>query len=531
MQRWLAILMGWCLLAILVCAARAQDQTDTSEPATQPAAAKPAGTRAVVIELSGDVDDFMFRSLRTRLDEARRLGADTVILEIDTYGGLVTSGMEISRLIKRQTDLHTIAFVKSKAISAGAMISVAADQIVMEPHSQIGDSGVIAAGATGVQELDPHTRAKVESPVLEDFYDSAIRNGYDPLLLQAMVTMDRAVYWIENTQTSERRFVGEEEYEKLVENVPPEQRVWKPVLPERNPIDARDTLLMLSSELAEKVGLSKGTFDSVEQFAAARGLTILERLAPTTGERLIGWLGSMAVRSILMTVLLFSLYMAFQTPGYGIPEAVAAISLVVLMAVPAMSGHAQWYEVVAVVLGLALIAVELFVLPGFGFPGITGILLVLAGLTMAYVPPMKVPGMPVGFGVSLGAVRDAIFSVLGALVASLLLWWWLSRYLPRLPYFGGLILQQSRGDVATVGTGPAGAATPVAWPTPGMQGKVVADLRPGGLAEFFDETTNDTRTIDVVCDCGYVARDTPVVVREVQGTRIVVRPLKQPTNG
>src|SRR5690606_15966534 len=276
----------------------------------------------------------------------RQLGADTVILEVNTYGGLVTSGLAISRMIKQQADLQTIVFVKEKAISAGAMISVAADRIVMEPHSQIGDSGVIASGATGVQELDPHTRAKVESPVLEDFYDSAIRNGYDPLLLQAMVAVDRAVYWIENTQTRERRFVGQEEYEKLVEKVEAAQRVWQPALPERNPIDAKDTLLMLSAELAEKVGLSKGTYDSVEQYAAERGLTIIQRLAPTLGERLVGWLGSMTVRSLLMTVLLFSLYMSFSTPGHGLPEAVAAISLVVLMGVPAMSGYAQWYEVV-----------------------------------------------------------------------------------------------------------------------------------------------------------------------------------------
>jgi membrane-bound ClpP family serine protease len=107
--------------------------------------------------------------------------------------------------------------------------------------------------------------------------------------------------------------------------------------------------------------------------------------------------------------------------------------------------------------------------------------------------------------------------------ASLLLWWWLSRYLPRLPYFNRLVLQ-APGDAATVGA--AAAITdppPAAWPTVGMRGKVVADLRPGGIVAFYDDATNDTRTADVVCDCGYVPRGAEVIVREVAGNRIVVR--------
>src|SRR5688572_11780210 len=87
-----------------------------SAPATSPS--PPAvRERAVVISLSGTVDDFNRDALQRRFEKARRLGAGTVILEIDTYGGLVSSALDISRFIKNQTDLHTIAFVNSKAIS------------------------------------------------------------------------------------------------------------------------------------------------------------------------------------------------------------------------------------------------------------------------------------------------------------------------------------------------------------------------------------------------------------------------------
>lgn len=526
---WMVIgLSGW-LGAQENLEAPTTQTTSVTTVAEQPQRLRAPGDRAIVIELDGDVDDFMHRMLVRQMQQARDLGVDTVILEIRTYGGLVQTALEMSRFIKQQDDLYIIVYVKDRAISAGAMISMAAHEIVMEPHSQIGNSGVIALGPGGVQDLAPHTRAKSESSVLEDFYDSAIKNGYDPLLLQAMVNVDRVVYWIENTQTGERRFVGQAEYDKLVANVEAAPRVWQPVLPERNPIDAADTLLMLSAELAEQLGVSTGTYNSVEAFAVARGIAIVDRLAPTSGERLVGWLGSMTVRSLLMTVLLFSLYMSFNSPGQGLPEAVAGISLTVLLVVPLMSGYGQWYEVVAVVLGLVLIAVELFVLPGFGLPGITGLLLVLAGLAMTFLPPIKLPGMPIGFGISLDAVRDALIAVVGALLASLLLWWWLSRYLPKLPYFGGLVLGQTAGDVVTVGGGVGELAegeAPAVWPTKGMIGTVVADLRPGGLAEFADETTNETRTIDVVCDGGYVTRGTRVAVRDVSAARVVVRPVK-----
>src|SRR5687767_12394038 len=160
-----------------------------------PPAPPAARERAVVISLSGTVDDFNRDALRRRFEKARRLGADTVILEIDTYGGLVSSALDISRYIKNQTDLHTIAFVNSKAISAGALIALACDEIVMTPSATLGDCAPIQAHPMGgMQSLGDTERAKAESPVLADLEESAQRNGYDPLLARAMVTVKPAVY-------------------------------------------------------------------------------------------------------------------------------------------------------------------------------------------------------------------------------------------------------------------------------------------------------------------------------------------------
>ncbi len=137
-------------------------------------AAEAKNSRAVVIVMQGEVNDYNRDTLFLRFREARAMGADTVVLEVNTYGGLVTAGLDISRFIKQQNDLHVIAFVREKAISAGVMIALACDEIVMAPHALMGDSAPIAVspGQQGMQTLGETERAKAESPILEDFRDT-----------------------------------------------------------------------------------------------------------------------------------------------------------------------------------------------------------------------------------------------------------------------------------------------------------------------------------------------------------------------
>lgn len=508
------------ILVLALLASLAWGQAPATAPSTS-AAAVPK--QAAVITLSGTIDTYSRQRLFERFAEARALGVSRIILKINTYGGRVDAALDMSRFLRQQDDLHVIAYVEDKAISAGAMIALAADEIVMEPETLIGDAAPISVGAGGgAQEMAPTERAKAESPVLEDFYASAIKNGYDPLLVSSMVSVGRVVHWIEHAETGERRFVDSTQYEKLTAGG--ESAQWRPVAGVRDPIDSGETLLTLSADLAAKVGIARQIVRSVDELAAARGLVIVARLEPTLNDHVLGFLNGMVVRGVLVMVLMFSLYAAFNSPGQGLPEAAALICLGVLLGVPMLTGYAQWYEVVAVLLGLTLVALEIFVIPGFGIPGLAGIVLVLGGLMMTFLPPLHMPGLPIGFGIDWEDISNALGVIVGGMLASVLLWWWLSRYLPKMPYFNRLVLE-APGDSATVGAAPA-SGTSTAWPTVGMRGTVVADLRPGGLAEFFDETTNDRRTVDVVCDCGYVSRGTAVIVRQIEGNRIVVRPEK-----
>ena len=165
----------WPLLALCIGAAPA------SAPTTAVATTPPE--KAAVISLSGQVDDYSRKDLFRRFERARAMGAKVIIIRIDTYGGLVTAGMDISRFLRDQSEVHTIAFVKTKAISAGAMIAVACDEIIMSPGSQLGDCAPIIFDTGGrIEPLPAAERAKEQSPILADFAESAARNGYDPLV-------------------------------------------------------------------------------------------------------------------------------------------------------------------------------------------------------------------------------------------------------------------------------------------------------------------------------------------------------------
>ena len=501
------------LLTVVSRPAAADDATTAASTTTAPTTA-PAPS-AVVITVDGQIDDYTKGVMVRRFERARELGAGTVILQVDTYGGLVTAGLEMSRFLKRQDDLRVIAFVNDKAISAGAMIALAADEIVMAPGATIGDAAPIAMTPTGgLQGLGPAERAKAESPLLADFYESAVRNGHDPLLAEAMVAVGRVVYYVEGPQ-GQRRFVDEAEFGRL------KGEGWKPAGGVPAPLDRADTLLTVHTGVALKIGLAKGEFASAAALAEARGLSVVADLSPGKGERLVGLLSSAALRGILMAVFMFSLYAALHTPGHGAAEAIALVTLGLLVGIPMLTGFAQWWEILAILIGLTLLAVELFLIPGFGVTGITGIVLLLGGLVMTFVG--NAPGLPGLWSLPQihEGLRSGILSVTGALLATVVMAALLRRFMPSVPYFNRLVLQTPAGEAVAVAPG---ADPRDVWPFAGTVGVAVTPLRPGGSAEF--PYADDRRTASVVSDSGYVEAGTKITVLEARGGRVVVRPVK-----
>lgn len=493
-----ALLTASALLAAVVA-------TRAAEP---PAATRPGVGPAAIVRLDGQIDDYTRDQFRMRFDRARAAGATTVVVEIDTYGGLVTAGLDLSRYLKNQRGVRTIAFVNDKAISAGAMIALACDEIVMAPSATLGDCAPIqVAAGSGTLTMGAAERAKVESPILADFDESARRHGYDPLLARAMVSAPVVVHWVQGP-AGDRRFVDPAERERLAGQSPP----WVPVAGEPDPIDGAGSLLTVHTEQAMKLGLAAGRATSAEELAAGRGLAVVGRYEGGAGDGLVSLLTTPTARFLLLIVFVNSLLIALKTPGTGAAEAVAVLALGMLVGLPLLTGHAEWWEVGAILVGLGLILFEVFVFPGHLVSVVLGTAMLLGGLVLTFAPG--------GWGAAdswAGLERGLQVTVLG-LATSLAVFAAVRRYLFRLPMFNRIILTDAAADPR-----PAAVAEPDVWPFLGTIGVAVSDLKPGGPVRF--PFGGDAQVASVVSDGGYVPAGAKVVVREVRGNHVVVRPV------
>jgi membrane-bound serine protease (ClpP class) len=469
--------------------------------------------KTVVIPISDEINDYTRDDLFRRFQRARDMGAKTIILRINTYGGLVTAGLDISRFLRDQTDVHTIAYVKTKAISAGALIAVACDEIVMSPGSQLGDCAPIIFNTDNqLQPLPAAERAKEESPVLADFLSSARRNGYDPLVAEAMVRVQAVVHVMTNDK-GEKRYVDDAGCKDLL------SKGWKPMPGVPDPVDSAETLLTVGPDIAQTLGLSKATVNSVKELGKTRNLSIIADLTPGFGDELVSVLSNPFARSLLLAAFGTALYIALSAPGHGAAEAVALLSLSLLVGIPLLTGYAQWWEVLMIVFGLALCAFEIFIFPGHGVSLGMGFLMIVVGLVLTFVgKEPAAPGFLPNMQQTWAGVQTGLMVVVGGLVCSLFLSFWLRRYLPAIPYFRRLILTETSGGSVPLAPHPM---KPDAWPFVGTIGEAVSELKPGGSARF--PFADDTRTAAVVSSSGFVNPGGKIEVQEVRGSRIVVR--------
>jgi membrane-bound serine protease (ClpP class) len=405
------------------------------------------------------------------------------------------------------------------------MIALACNEIVMAPSAQLGDCAPIALRDDGtLQSMGDTERAKQESPILAEFRDSAARNGYDPLLAQSMVSMKLVVHWAQSP-TGDRRFVDEKEFETLSKDG------WTQVRESDvpTPVDSESTLLTVSGKTAARLGLASALQPTLSSLVSDRNYNVIASFTPGAGDKLIEWLNNPFVRMILIVLFAQFLYAALHAPGHGLAEAMAVLTLAVIIGVPLLTGYAQWWEIVVLLVGIALLALEIFVIPGFGVTGVLGILMILFALIMTFVGKEPAgPGFLPRFEGTWINIRNGLAMVTSALIVSLVLSMWLRRNLPRLPYLNRLILTTTTGNITS-----ADALAPATSdrggsdyrPVVGAIGEAVSELKPGGSAWFHDPVTGDKRLFSVLSDVGFVSPGTRIAVRNNSDNRIVVRPV------
>ena len=179
-----------------------------------------------IIDIGTPIDSVTAISFKRRLEQVSRDGADAIILDLNTPGGDVEAMLDICRLIKEKQEVITVGWINPEAYSAGAIIALAADEIVVADNARMGDAAPIAAiPLMGLIEMPTAERAKLEAPLLTEVIDSARRNGYDEKLVQSFVGVDFALWEIERLDGSERRFVDANEYLAIFGKKPPVERL------------------------------------------------------------------------------------------------------------------------------------------------------------------------------------------------------------------------------------------------------------------------------------------------------------------
>jgi membrane-bound serine protease (ClpP class) len=526
--------------------ATVEETLDEESPVLEPIDI--GGAVGVVLPIRREITDVTAGSVERRIEEAKAKGAEVIIFELDTPGGMVQSCIAIADQIKSMTDIKTVAWVNPNAISGGSMISVACDEIVMSRSSRIGDSQVIMITPGGASDVDDGLKAKVNTPVLKEFDASARLNGYSPVLCEAFVLPEREVWWLENVETGERKFVFREEKLKLLGERDESKQAgstigkivdalrdssatgteWKLVemyhdvvlgvdVDASQPVVRDDLLLMMTAAEAHAYGFSKGVVSSDEDLSARYDLSELIRISPTWLEGLTFWMTSMYVRGFLLVIILLGAYVEFHTPGVGVPGLVALICLGIFAGAPYLTGLANIWEILFILLGFILIAVEIFLIPGFGVAGISGILLLLIGLLATFAPdepgrsfPLYVPSAEE----TIDGLITGLKTVVASMVISLAGMVALSRYLPKVPAFAKIMPENPTPSEVLVEDQYHGVARV------GDVGVAESALRPAGKGRF------GSVLVDVVTEGDLLDEGDRIEVIERRGNRVVVRAVR-----
>lgn len=509
------IILPYVLLTFSVLGSTALNSAGMiSEPNAPPAVAG-FSTKAAVIVCKGMIDDGLFKSVKRRTKIALDGGATYLVYEIGTYGGLLEPADDISKylILEVGKKAHTIAYITSEAISAGALISVSCQDIIMRENTTIGDCAPVALGG----KLEGVEREKAESFVRAAFMRASEANGYPAVLLKAMVSMQTEVHRVKNLQTGQYEFFESDQ-------LPADANKYE--LGKKELIVRSDELLTLTATKASEYGVAraqvKDLAGALEFLAKRDGVSFAGEptvLRPNWSEQMVRWLNSPAVMAVLIMIAMLGVYVEFNTPGIGLPGLVAVIGFALIIGSKYLVGMANWVEVVLFGLGILLLLIEIFVLPGFGVAGVLGVLCILAGVFGMLVrnPPNRLPWPQSNldwrlftynvFGLSLGLVGFAA-----------MVWLW-GKYLPKLQFLSGLILvptvpKQGSETQVSMTTLPERQDRGVSV---GDAGEVVSTLRPAGKARFGEAI------VDVVAEGAFLETGTKVIIVEIYGNRVVVK--------
>ncbi len=399
-------------------------------------------------KIAGDIDSGMTEYVGRAYSEALTANADYMLLELDTYGGYATAAVDIKNIIAN-SPIYTICYVNSKAISAGALIAQACDQIVMSPSATMG----AAEPRLGDEKADE----KIVSFFAAEIKSAAQQNGRDGLTAAAMVDSDIAI-------------------EGIIE---------------------KDKLLTLSAAQAVELKMADGIANTLNDVLVKYDLenAQIEKIDLTFQEAMSQFLTRPAVAGALLAIGISGLVLELFFAGFGIAGFIGIVALTLYFTGGLMAGYAGWIAVALFVLSLVLMALELFVIPGFGVAGVLGVISLVAAVIM--VAP--------SFGVAMLQLGIALLVLIALVVISL-------KVGKTRRIWNKLILHTKEG------TDEGYLSQPPDWNGYlGMIGVVLTPLRPSGAVDI-----NGLR-VDVVTEGSFIPVGQRIKVIKVDGSSVIVR--------
>jgi len=453
--------------------------------------------KAIIIPVEEQVDFGLLAYLKRSVAEALELKPDVLVFQVNTYGGELQSAFDIVDLISGIDQCSTYVYVEKKAISAGALISLACNRMVMGEGTTIGDCAPITQSQDGIQMLGE----KIQSPLRAKFRNLAERNGYPSLLSQSMVSMDLGVIGAFHSDTTEDPdFYTVKEWEHMPEGQKAAYASHRLILPEGQ-------LLTMTDGEAKSYGFSQGSFASLDAFLEQRGWEKTKVFATTWSEDLVRLIGTMA--PLLMLLGFGALYLEFKTPGLSIFGLIGFLCLATVFGSKYAVGLAHYTEFLLLLGGFLLFMAEMWFFPGTFVVATVGLMMMAAALVLSLqgftVPD---PQMPWEMRSLLGNVVLTLSMAAAALVIPFFVAKWV---LARLPEDYQIISKTTLAETTSVSVALLSL-------TVGQRGLTHTQLRPTGKAEFAGHI------YDVSAHGEFVEKDVPVIITKLTGNVIVVKP-------
>lgn len=450
------------VLTIIFCFSITYNVIADSIPIPSPSIQIEKKMKVYVFDIKEQIAAPVWRTTQKAFSKAAELEADLILIHMNTYGGAVDAADSIRTKILN-SKIPVYVFIDNNAASAGALISIATDSIYMVKGASIG-------AATVVNQTGEVVPDKFQSYMRSMMRSTAEAKGRNPDIAEAMVD---------------------------------------PMIMVPGISDSGKVLTFTTSE-AIRHGFCEGQAESIEEVLRIAGHTEYEiiRHQMSGMDKVINFLIHPMVSGILIMLIIGGLYFELQTPGIGFPLGAAAFAALLYFAPLYLEGLATYWEILIFVVGVVLLLIEVFAIPGFGVTGVLGLLLMITGLSFAMVE--NIGSTPLS--INLVPLTKAFFTVIIAVFAALAGSIYLSKKLFSTTAFGHLALDkvQDKNEGFT-------SATKDYSNMIGKQGTAWTILRPAGKVVVGDEI------FDATAISGYIDEGQTIVVTGYQTGQLIVK--------